>query len=289
MLEPGSPAPTFSLPGTHDGTLDAFELPDEPRQVYVLVFYPMDFSPPCTTEMCALRDVELFALEEDVALYGIGVDSAYSHRAFAREYNLGFPLLSDRLGDVAESYGVLADDVEGHPRVAKRSVFVVDVHRTVQYAWSTDDPEEQPDLAEITAAIEAIQDDRTAIERYDDAFAHLQYGESELSAARDAYDDEQWGLAIETFREASYYLDAAADGFTSSRRFGESDGVGAAATTAAEKAQRLRQAADWFATAARNRGDGDDEAAAEYERDALAAIEEVGDLPDIDIAHVTAP
>jgi len=281
MLEPGAPAPTFSLPGAHDDEIDEFALPEEPDRVHVVVFYPLDFSPACTKEMCSLRDVELFGLERDVRLLGVGADSAYSHRRFAEENGLGFPLLSDRLGDAADAYGVLADEVEGHPRVANRAIFVVDLHRTVQYAWSTDGPHEQPDLEAVTAAIEAIQDDRTSMHRYRDAHEQFQYGRSELDAARAAYHEKHWGLAIETFQEAQYYLDDAAAGFASARRFAESDGIEAAAAGAAEKARRLRQAADWFATAARNHGDGDEETAREYHDDAIAAIEDVGELPSL--------
>jgi len=281
MLEPGAPAPTFSHPGAHGGAIDEFGMSEDLDRVHVLVFYPMDFSPACTTEMCSLRDVELFGLEADVELLGISVDSAYSHRAFAEENGLGFPLLSDRLGETAEAYGVLADEIEGHPDVAQRSIFVVDLHRTIQYAWVADTPDDQPDLEEVTAAIEAIQDDRSAMDRYSEAHEQFQYGRSELDAARNAYDEKHWGLARETFQEARYYLDDAADGFASARRFAESEGIEAAAATAAEKARRLRQATEWFATAAKEYGDGDSDVADEYEQDAIAAIEDVGELPSL--------
>jgi peroxiredoxin len=282
MLEPGAPAPTFSLPGAHDGEIDEFALPSDPDRVHVLVFYPMDFSPACTREMCALRDVELFGLTDDVRLLGISGDSAYSHRAFADANGLGYPLLSDRLGETANAYEVLADEVEGHPRVPKRAIFVLDLDRTVQYAWSTDDPGVQPDLDDVVDAIEAIQDDRTATDRYRDALEQFKYGRSELDAARDAYDEAHWGLAIETFQEARYYLEAAADGFRSAQRFAESEATGAAAGSAAETAVRLRQAAEWFASAARAHGDGNRDAAAEYYEDAVDAIEDVGDLPRLE-------
>lgn len=279
MLEPGAHAPTFSLPGAHHDEIGEFGLPESPDRVHVLAFYPMDFSPACTTELCSLRDVELLDLEADVRLLGISVDSAYSHRAFAEENGLGYPLLSDRLGNVAEAYGVLAEEMQGHPRVSQRAVFVIDLHRTIQYAWVADEPTEQPDIEALTDAIEAIQDDRTAMERYADAHEQFQYGRSELGAAREAYDQSQWGLAVETFREASYYLEAAAREFDSARRFAESDGIEAAAATAAETARRFRQAAEWLESAAHHRGEDEPELAEEYVEDASAALEEVGDLP----------
>lgn len=282
MLEPGATAPTFSLPGAHDGDIATFGLQEEPEQVHVVVFYPMDFSPACTAEMCSLRDVELFGLDRDVRLFGISVDSAYSHRAFARENGLGFPLLSDRLGETADAYDVLADVIEGHPRVARRAIFVVDHHRRIRYTWSTDDLRTQPDLQAVTDAIEAVQDDRTAVDRYREAHEQCQYGRSELEAGRRAYDQEHWGLAIETFREARYYLDDAVDGFGSAKRFAESESIGSAAATAAESTRRLRQAADWFASAARNRGEGDAEAAAEYHADAVEAVDDAVDVPPLD-------
>lgn len=287
MLEPGTSAPTFRLPGVDEGTIGEFGLDEEPAEVVVLAFYPMDFSPACTDELCSLRDVELFSLEEDVRLLGISVDSVYSHRAFADEEGLGFPLLSDRLGDVAERYGVLHEELEGHPRIPRRAMFVIDPHGTIQYAWAAASPTELPDLEAVTDAVTAIQDDRTGIVRYREAFEHFQYGRSELAAAREAYEDEQWGLAIETFGEATYYLSEAASGFRSARRFAESEGIEAAAATATETAARLKQAASWYRSAARHHGEDEPDLAAEYETDAEDALSEVEALPPVE--HLGSP
>jgi peroxiredoxin len=69
-------------------------------------------------------------------VFCISTDRSFSHRAFAETEELAFALLSDSDGSVAESY----EEFNGHKRIAKRSVFVVDTDGTIRYAWSTDDP-----------------------------------------------------------------------------------------------------------------------------------------------------
>jgi len=76
------------------------------------------------------------------------------HRAFAEAYDLQFPLLVDDLGEVAEAYGVLHDEIDGHSRLAKRALFLVDADRRVGYAWATEDPAEQPDLDAVRTVLD---------------------------------------------------------------------------------------------------------------------------------------
>ena len=59
---------------------------------------------------------------------------------------------------MSEAYGVLYDEFEGHKRVAKRAVFVLDDDRTVRYAWSTDDASQQPDWREVGTAARSVAD-----------------------------------------------------------------------------------------------------------------------------------
>ena len=79
MIEPGSQAPDFSLPD-QDGNI--VSLADLGGQINVLVFYPLDFSPVCTDQLNVYQEV-LGELEAKGAkLYGVSVDSAFSHKAF---------------------------------------------------------------------------------------------------------------------------------------------------------------------------------------------------------------
>jgi len=284
MLSEGSEAPAFALPGYHDGEIDEFALDDYVGEdVVVVAFYPMDFSPTCTEELCSLRDIDLLTLVEDVTILGSSGDSVYSHRAFAEENALEFPLLTDSLGEVAAEYGVRHDELDGHLHVPKRALFVVDDRGRIAYAWSSDDPHVQPDLDAVRDAIDAVQDDRTAAERYGRGYQHYTYGRSEFENALGAYDREAWLDAAAAFEEAVAYFDTAAGAFDSARRFAESDRVRELATTARDASDDFRQAAAWFASAAEHRDAGQDGVATEYHEDAQRPHEsarQAGELVD---------
>ena len=292
MLEEGSDAPNFLLPAVHEGEIREIALDDYVGDdVVVLAFYPADFSPTCTDEMCAIRDVDVFDLEADVTVLAIGPDTVWSHRAFADQYTIQFPLLSDNNGDVAEEYGVLMPQWRGHQRIPKRSVFVVDDRGRIQYAWCTDDQSVLPDLGEIREAIDAVQDDRTAAERYGRGYDHYQYGRSEFESGLGAYDRGEWDAARAAFVEAVSYFDVAEDAFDSARRFAASDAVRDRAGDARNGSTAFKQAAKWFGRSADCYEEGDEESAEEYRRDAAdphRTAREVGELPDPETLLETA-
>jgi peroxiredoxin len=156
MIAEHETAPDFTVPGVapEDESISRFSLTDATTDgPVVLVFYPFDFSPVCVEELCTFRDMEWLTFTEHVDVWGISVDSAHSHKQFIAEYDFGFPLLSDRLGEVADRYGVLMEEFEHHERVPKRSVVAIDNTRTVQYAWSADTQYQSPGTEQIEAAI----------------------------------------------------------------------------------------------------------------------------------------
>jgi peroxiredoxin len=158
VLSEGDDAPAFALPGATADDRRRFrssEFTDD--GLTVLSFFPFDFSPVCSDQLCDLRDIEWFQIEDDVAVVGISGDSAHAHQAFIREYDLPFPLLSDYDATVAERYGVRTDELEGHRGVAQRSFFVIDADGTVQYTWLRDDPYQQPPVHEIAETIQGLR------------------------------------------------------------------------------------------------------------------------------------
>ncbi|HEY8355640.1 MAG TPA: peroxiredoxin [Methylophilaceae bacterium] len=119
--EIGNAAPAFALP---DAGKRIHTLQDYAGKWLVLYFYPKNDTPGCTKEACAFRD-DLFQIEKlNARVVGISVDDTDSHAAFARKYNLPFPLLSDTDGKVADSYGALRN--LGFTKVARRYTFLID-------------------------------------------------------------------------------------------------------------------------------------------------------------------
>lgn len=158
MISVDDTAPDFLLPGTDGETVGEYALVHLlERGPVVLAFYLFDFHPSCTAEVCAIRDLEWFEFTSATTV-GISTDSAFSHRAFAREHDLGFPLLADDTGSVADAYGVLSSGRAGHGLVARRSVFVVDTDWTVRYAWAADDPDDLPDWGPVKETLADEED-----------------------------------------------------------------------------------------------------------------------------------
>ncbi len=117
----GQMAPDFNLPDQH-GT--QHNLAEFRGKYLVLYFYPKDDTPGCTEEACNFRD-DLSKLKQmDAQVVGISIDNPYNHAEFAKKYHLPFPLLADREGKVAESYG--AERNLGLFKVAKRYTFLID-------------------------------------------------------------------------------------------------------------------------------------------------------------------
>ena len=104
MLKIGEVAPEFEL-SNQDGeqvTLSGL-LACGP---VVLYFYPIDFSPVCTAQACAMRDNYDSATVNGVQIVGVSPQSSDSHARFASTHNLPFPLLADPKKNVVRAYGV---------------------------------------------------------------------------------------------------------------------------------------------------------------------------------------
>ncbi len=139
MIEPGSPAPGFSLPD-HDGNPVA--LADFAGRRLVIAFYPLDFSAVCTDQLSIYQEVLGEIEARDASLVGISVDSAACHAAFREKLGLTFPLLADfhPKGAVCAAYGAYLEDW-GH---SNRSLVMVEPDGNVAWSYATPTPLEIP-------------------------------------------------------------------------------------------------------------------------------------------------
>jgi peroxiredoxin len=130
MIEPGSPAPDFSLPD-QDGK--RVSLSDFSGETVVLAFYPSDFSPVCTDQLSVYQEVLPQLGERGAKLVGISVDGAFCHKAFQQHHGLTIPLLADfhPKGEVAKAYGVWSEE----HGVSSRALVMVGPDGTVEWSY----------------------------------------------------------------------------------------------------------------------------------------------------------
>lgn len=149
MIEAGAVAPDFTLPD-QDG--DEVSLQDLRGQVSVLVFYPLDFSPTCTDQLNVYQEVLPELEARGAKLYGVSVDSAFSHKAFQRQLGISIPLLADfhPKGEASKAYGVYIEE-RGHNQ---RALVMIDPDLNVVWAHRSPSPLEIPGANLIFDALE---------------------------------------------------------------------------------------------------------------------------------------
>ena len=145
----GQVAPAFHLQDQNGHWLQPS---DFHGQWLVLYFYPKDFTPGCTTEVCTFRDDIAKLRKAGARVVGISLDDVKSHAEFARKYHVPFPLLSDADTTVAAAYGVLAS--RGGSHYARRTTFLIDPQGKVAKVYEDVDPEKNSAqvLADLAAS-----------------------------------------------------------------------------------------------------------------------------------------
>ena len=124
MLQVDKKAPEFVLEDDRGGH---FSLAAHAGEKVLLVFYPGDNTPVCTSQLCDYRDgIEAFE-GLGVKVVGISSDGAESHQEFREKHQLPFTLLTDPELKVAAKY-----DSKGMLGM-KRSVFLVDEEGIIRY------------------------------------------------------------------------------------------------------------------------------------------------------------
>jgi peroxiredoxin Q/BCP len=124
-LRVGTKAPDFALVGADGKTFTLSK--DWAGSPGIIYFYPKDFTPGCTAEACAFRDSHQDLAAWGIPVVGISTDSAESHRRFAREHKIPFPLLSDLNGAVSKLYSAKVPFLN----MSKRVTYLVDANHTI--------------------------------------------------------------------------------------------------------------------------------------------------------------
>jgi peroxiredoxin (alkyl hydroperoxide reductase subunit C) len=135
----GQPAPDFNLPSTKniDTLAENVKLSDYKGKWLIMLFYPLDFTFVCPTELINFSDrLEEF---EDVGaeVVGISTDSVHSHRAWLKTpqdkngiEGVQYPLASDVGGKLAREYNILVEE----SNIALRGLFIINPEGVLQYS-----------------------------------------------------------------------------------------------------------------------------------------------------------
>jgi len=104
MLKVGERAPEFTLPDETGIDRSLTELLSS--GAIVLYFYPADFTPGCTRQACALRDLNSEVQKTGLRIVGISPQSPASHAKFREKHQLPYILLSDEQKTVIKMFGL---------------------------------------------------------------------------------------------------------------------------------------------------------------------------------------
>lgn len=126
----------------------------------VLLFYPMDFTFVCPTEILAFNDALPKFEKLNTTVLGVSTDSHFTHLAWRERprkqgglgEDLKLPLVADKNFKISSDYGVLIED-EG---IALRGLFIIDPKGTLRQITVNDLPVGR-NVDETLRLVEAFQ------------------------------------------------------------------------------------------------------------------------------------
>ena len=121
----------------------------------VVYFYPAD-----GTDGCTLQAVQFNRAVDDyeaagVALVGVSVDDDESHRCFAADHGLRFPLVADPDQELTKRVGIVKDFGE-YGEMAARVTFLLDRDAVVRQTWAPEQQEFGDHPGQVLAAARAL-------------------------------------------------------------------------------------------------------------------------------------
>ncbi|WP_426440359.1 peroxiredoxin-like family protein [Bradyrhizobium genosp. P] len=179
-LKAGQPAPSFRLKDSEGNVIDSAKL--LAAGPLVVTFYRGVWCPYCNIELKALEEARSGIEARGASLVAISMQNAVNSRRSARENGLGFPILVDRHGIVAEEFGlrftltppvvkiyrdILRNDLEAFNDDRSWSLpmparFVIAQDGVVAYAEVNPDYLRRPDPSELVPVLDQLARARAA-------------------------------------------------------------------------------------------------------------------------------
>lgn len=159
MAKISKPAPEWEGTAVVDGQFKTIRLSDYQGKYLILLFYPLDFTFVCPTEITAFSDRMEDFKAVNTEIVAFSVDSQFAHMAWIstprKQGGLGpvkFPLLSDITHQISKDYGLYSEE-RGH---ALRGLFIID-GKGVLRQITINDPPVGRSVEETLRLIQAFQ------------------------------------------------------------------------------------------------------------------------------------
>ncbi len=132
-LQPGDPAPAFTLP---DAEGKPVSLADHAGRKVIVYFYPAALTPGCTKQACDFTDNLQLLATAGYDVIGVSPDKPEKLAKFRDKEGLKVTLVSDPEKQVLQAYGAFGEKTMYGRTVTGviRSTFVVDEDGTVAHA-----------------------------------------------------------------------------------------------------------------------------------------------------------
>lgn len=152
-------APDFTAQAVMpDNSIGELKLSSYRGKYVVLLFYPLDFTFVCPSEIIAFDKAVKRFKDKNAVVLGISVDSQFTHynwRMTPRNKGgigeIQFPLVADLDKKISRDYDVLLNDA-----VALRGLFLIDTHGVVRHQLVNDLPIGRS-VDEILRTLDALQ------------------------------------------------------------------------------------------------------------------------------------
>lgn len=134
-LEIGGVCPDFTCYDSQNNSISRDSLKDKK---VILFFYPKNFTPGCTKEVCDFRDKYNDIIANGYTVFGVSKSTPEGHKKFKESFKLPFELLADQTGEVCQAFGVWQEkSMFGKKYMGiNRSTFIIDEKGNIINIWS---------------------------------------------------------------------------------------------------------------------------------------------------------
>lgn len=136
-IKVGDKAPNFFATAVYEQEFMQIKLSNYIGKYIILIFYPLDFTFVCPTELTAFSDVYDKFKKLNTELIAISVDSEYCHLAWSQIDRdsggvglLQYPLVSDLNKEISRLYNVLTASGK-----SLRASFIIDPEGVIQHSF----------------------------------------------------------------------------------------------------------------------------------------------------------